>query len=596
MASPGGGDRGGGQAGKGGAPAGGGTSTKATTAKADDCPWKSALHKPPRAIYVMHGYDRTERSTVESALQSFVEHMTQSEKIIESIGANCENAYWNDLLKGAFHEGQRVADMMRCRLMNTALYFANGSVRTEDGSVTNNGGTDEATNKLRCEIVNVFGNILKHRYCPQQRPWKRGIEYAWEIMRQMGDTKWGGMVPPGPVLDQRCTECGYKSKGRKLGIVNGDMATWLLLQWRVMDKITKMERTMECTADWKEYQLEQGQHGNLTAQDEDGKKKLEDVKEEAKKTAEEIVKKMQDEVKEVLDDLGDCTASRATDCVKQLFEKEIRERAAEEAKKKKRDSVRPPAAAAATPAATTPEAPKPPAGGSTEETQKPDRDVARTDKTAGAQDAGGAASGSGQQPQAPASPVLPARPPPPPPPKGKASEGTQGRNDADKAGKCTESSTSTNANASSVSVSLGCTSDKELGVPDRVPPPPPDPAPGQPSAPKTDEDSSNSTPSKSASDPVELSSPENRQSPKVPPEADPVKDSSNLWGIGCATTGAGGRRGSCSPEEPSSGLPARSPGPLTEIMDKAKKSQLNDFDLVLCLPRTNTTTNISNRA
>ncbi|KJP84739.1 hypothetical protein AK88_05629 [Plasmodium fragile] len=255
-----------------------------------------------------------QRSTVDKVLTSFSDYMTRNDDTVEQWAANCDNEGWNDLMKQHSHKGQKVADVMRCRLMNTALWFANKD--DED---------DEEVNRLRCEVVNVFGNILKRRYCPQQGGRRRGIEYAWEIMRQMGNTEWGGVVPQGPVTKHECTECGYKGSWTDPGVVNGDMATWLLLQWRVMDKITHMERTMECTADWKTYQLEQGKDGNLAAPAADGKKKLEDVKEEAKKIAEDIVKKMHENVKKVLDDLGNCKESRDKDCVQQLFEKEVQE-------------------------------------------------------------------------------------------------------------------------------------------------------------------------------------------------------------------------------------------------------------------------------
>ncbi|KJP88226.1 hypothetical protein AK88_02173 [Plasmodium fragile] len=307
--------------------AAGGQGKMSQTAVTVECDGHNVWGWKHREIYVADRYSDKEWKAVTDVLEEFIKYLQDNNDKFDAHGANCDNTGWNDMTDTAYHVDQRVADMMRCRIMSGALWFANGAGNNTEEWEKKSEDQKKEIERLRCEVAHVFGHLLKTRYCQGQQPWYRGVEYAWEIMRQMGDTKWGGVVPDGPVTKHECTECGYKSKGRKLGIVNADMATWLLLQWRVMDNITNMERTMECTKDWAEYQLQLGQHGNLTAQDADGKKKLEDVKEEAQKTAEDIVKKLQDEVKAVFDDLGNCTASRDNDCVKQLFEKEIQERA-----------------------------------------------------------------------------------------------------------------------------------------------------------------------------------------------------------------------------------------------------------------------------
>ncbi|KJP85183.1 hypothetical protein AK88_05177 [Plasmodium fragile] len=263
---------------------------------------------------------KTEEWTrVKNVLDAFAEHMQRYEDLMAHVGANCNNAYWEDFTQGQHHAGQRVADMMRCRIMSGALWFAN--------EARNRGEQDTEDERRRCDVAHVFGHLLKTQYCKDKTPWPRGVEYAYKAMRNMGNTVNGTEGLKGPVVDGKCNICGYERSRTTPGIINGDMATWLLVQWRVMDKLTHMERTMDCTKDWAEYQLQPGKAGTITAKDEARKKKLDAVKEEAQETAEDIVKKLQDEVKVVLDDLGNCTAPRDNECVKQLFEKEIQARA-----------------------------------------------------------------------------------------------------------------------------------------------------------------------------------------------------------------------------------------------------------------------------
>ncbi|KJP89174.1 hypothetical protein AK88_01260 [Plasmodium fragile] len=274
---------------------------------------------------------------------------------MEALGSNCNNAGWEDFKQGEYHTGQTVADMMRCRLMSTALWFANESTHTAPKDIE-----DE---RMRCEVVNTFGYILKHLYCKPHPGWKRGVEYAWKTFQNMGDEKLGTGLPPGPVTDKRCTQCGYEGSWRPPGIINGEMATWLLLQWRVMEKITHMERTMDCTKDWKTYQLQLRQDGTITANDEEGKTKLEAVKEEVKKTAQQIVNHMQEEVTDVLVTVSRCSNGQeacGTELLKtiKVLEETIRER--EEAGTNAEDSVGTPPGSTTSARGSQPQAPASP--------------------------------------------------------------------------------------------------------------------------------------------------------------------------------------------------------------------------------------------
>ncbi|KJP84994.1 hypothetical protein AK88_05376 [Plasmodium fragile] len=67
-----------------------------------------------------------ELETLNKVLAAFVTYMQNNEQNVDAIGANCYNSGWNDFGDGkAYHKEQTVADVVRCRFMTLALFFAN---------------------------------------------------------------------------------------------------------------------------------------------------------------------------------------------------------------------------------------------------------------------------------------------------------------------------------------------------------------------------------------------------------------------------------------------------------------------------------------
>ncbi|KJP86046.1 hypothetical protein AK88_04303 [Plasmodium fragile] len=273
---------------------------KAKTGTEDNCEWRSVMDKGHSGLHVMGRYSNEEWTRVKNVLDDFATHMQNYEKYMEQLGANCNNAYWEDFTKGIYEDGQRVADMVRCRLMSGALWFAN--TQGIDGKGRGNDAERESYERLRCEVANVFGHLLRTTYCPKQNTWKRGIEYAYTAMRNMGKNQDGTPVATelaGPVVERTCNICGYEGSRTKPGIINGDIAQ-LLVQQGIMGELTQIERQMPCAKDWKQYIRDSATKGDSIKDilTERGIQEVEKVKEDIKRKTKQVIETAQDKVQQ----------------------------------------------------------------------------------------------------------------------------------------------------------------------------------------------------------------------------------------------------------------------------------------------------------
>ncbi|KJP88874.1 hypothetical protein AK88_01368 [Plasmodium fragile] len=238
------------------------------------------------------------KSKVDKVLNSLVQHMTHSHEHIEALGANCNNTHWDDFTQGIYHRGQTVGDMMRCRYVTLALYYANGwdagGNNTDEETAQPNTQEQTMNERLRCELANTFGSLLRERYCTRKQTWNRGVEYAWNVMTHIGSNKYGGQTLLGPVMDGRCTLCGYKGSWTQRGIINGDIAQWLVDQG-IMTEIAHIEQQMPCEKDWKKYKEQMGGTDNKVIEE----AKIPEVKQIEKKVVEEtqqVIEKVKDKI------------------------------------------------------------------------------------------------------------------------------------------------------------------------------------------------------------------------------------------------------------------------------------------------------------
>ncbi|KJP89168.1 hypothetical protein AK88_01254 [Plasmodium fragile] len=283
----------GGQAATGGAPAAGGTSTQAKTANADDCPLKTILKEDRRQVVVLGNYSKEELETMKRVLQQFIDYMDDPDGTVDALGANCYNTGWNDITDArTLFTGQTVADVIRCKLMTRALFFAN-----QEGE---NAEDKELYKRLRCEIANAFGYILENKYCDHKTAWKRGIKYAWKTMQNMGSSEYGGNPMTGPVFDKKCTECGYHAAGTIIRPVNGTLVDWLVSNAGIMDTIGNIEHKVDCSMQWTDYELTKAADGKIqiskkaapAAAPQDVEKEIKEVQDKIKSEALDVVKKM----------------------------------------------------------------------------------------------------------------------------------------------------------------------------------------------------------------------------------------------------------------------------------------------------------------
>ncbi|KJP84941.1 hypothetical protein AK88_05429 [Plasmodium fragile] len=236
---------------------------------------------------------KEELERMKDVLHDFMDYMEDPYGTVHALGANCYNTGWNDIDQDdIYYKEQTVADVVRCRLLTRALWFANGDNTQHKNA---NGGSAHMSadeERLRCDVVNAFGYILHHKYCAHKTAWTRGIKYAWKTVKSMGDP--GGIkgADRGPVIDARCTECGYDIKNPVVRVVNGHMAQLLIHEGNLMHKIGQLERTAHCAMQWKDYKSGPGRtdgNGNVDW------KNIPEVT----KTEKEIVQKTQAAIQEV---------------------------------------------------------------------------------------------------------------------------------------------------------------------------------------------------------------------------------------------------------------------------------------------------------
>ncbi|KJP84791.1 hypothetical protein AK88_05576 [Plasmodium fragile] len=343
-------------------------------------------------------------------LEDFKTYMETNKEHMDSYGANCYNVGWDDItVKKEYYMGQKVADVVRCRVMTLALGWANGW--GPDNTIGSSGNTDaqERQNMRKCEVANIFGHLLRHKYCPTQQHWRRGVEYSRIEFRNMKSAAEGGIGHVGgPVIDGRCTACGYKGHERLSRAINWQVVDWLLHNAHILDGIDKIDGGEYCNMKWADYTPGKRQENDKNAVDDT---KIHKIKQE-QETIRTVATNKMDEVQEAL-------------------EKKIQQKQAQDRTGKDKTSTN-------TKDTHSPKTPEKEKGkkaegqsngknteGPTDNRDKKQHDKADQTQTPGASspsaavgraDPSGAENG-GSQPQAPASPVLPAPPSPPPPPQ-----------------------------------------------------------------------------------------------------------------------------------------------------------------------------------
>ncbi|KJP85134.1 hypothetical protein AK88_05231 [Plasmodium fragile] len=425
MASP-----GGGNGGTGGAPGGGGKENGkiVKAGHGEACAADRAQQRPRTAVYVVPPLNKDEWNKWKQVLEHFTKYMDEHKDLADAYGANCYNVGWDDV-DPAPRKDQTVADVVRCRVMSVAWGFANRWDKNEhDTGERQSTDEDEKENMLRCEVVNVFGHLLKNKYCNGQRGYKRGVEYARIAFRHMKSAgTHGAGVVGGPVTAGKCTACGYDQHTRSAHAINWKVAEWLLYEGQILQGIENIEDTRFCNTKWAHYTQGKMKDGNPNVVNET---KITEIKPEQEKLRKKATKKM-DEVKEALE--------------KKIQEMRDKHMNAAEAKKKNHDGTKStegstqddssenaqlPAApspkgrsetsAADAPVPTSPSVPQPP----------PPQPKNENDQ-AGSGQGPGQGPGPGQQPP----------PPPPPPPDNEAKEpgaaaATPTSKDTQETGKC----------------------------------------------------------------------------------------------------------------------------------------------------------------
>ncbi|KJP84773.1 hypothetical protein AK88_05594, partial [Plasmodium fragile] len=277
-----------------------------TPAERDNCEWSSILDEKRKQVYVLRNYSDKDLEELKTVLQGFVEYMHKKDEYMEAMGANCNNTGWEDV-DDYPRKDQTVADVIRCRLMTGALFYANGGNGSEGTANKGRGVMDEKEKQLRCEAANAFGYILDNKYCAHKTPWRRGVKYAWKTVKAMGEA--GGIQEDkkGPVMKGDWTECGYKVTGAIIRPVNGNIVDWLVSKGGIMDKIGNIEGAAKCDMDWKEYikDKEQDVKGNVQKGEipevQEDERKVQEVIETARKELEEETKTRKGKHKEDTD-------------------------------------------------------------------------------------------------------------------------------------------------------------------------------------------------------------------------------------------------------------------------------------------------------
>ncbi|KJP85785.1 hypothetical protein AK88_04601 [Plasmodium fragile] len=384
---------GGGQGGSSGSGQGGKPSTgvavggqhqngKMANTEETECDADRILQRTHRPIYVVPPRDDNEWNKWKQVLQEFTEYMQDHNDLNEAYGANCYNACWDYITPGAVHfVDQTVADVVRCRVMSVAWAFANGW--GPKGSAQQNGVhmNEQEQNMFRCEVANIFGHLLKTMYCTSQQGYKRGVEYsriAFKSMQSAG--KDGAGVLDGPVLEDKCTACGYKDHERLAHAINLKVVEWFLEEGRIKAEIQALERAMPCKTKWTDYikQLDQGdKHIKEGWRDWNsikdrlsthGRKKLETAETLMNEKVKKIIKKVQEKQDDIVR-----AAKAAFEEKQQRAKKEI---ADGKDKRKKAEDSRNGEVVTKKPEATPPKAPETP------KEVSPDAKAPKEEKTA----------------------------------------------------------------------------------------------------------------------------------------------------------------------------------------------------------------------
>ncbi|KJP88407.1 hypothetical protein AK88_01859 [Plasmodium fragile] len=234
--------------------------------------------------------------------------MEQKNELNEAYGANCYNSGWDDFGTGKHHHrGQTVADVVRCRVMSVAWVFANGWGTTGSANTDGVEITQEERNMFRCEVANIFGHLLKAKYCPRQSGFKRGVEYsriAFQKMNSPGPHEAGNIT--GPVIEGKCTACGYGEYQRWANAINLKVVEWLMEHAHINEEIKRMQEAMPCTTQWTHYikQLDP-QHNPIKDGDRDWTSIKAHLSAAGNTTLETAEKDMEGEVKKIIEKVKD---------------------------------------------------------------------------------------------------------------------------------------------------------------------------------------------------------------------------------------------------------------------------------------------------
>ncbi|KJP85656.1 hypothetical protein AK88_04687 [Plasmodium fragile] len=271
------------------------------TAPAGECQGDRLLEWKHKTVYVVKSYSAEQWKKVKTVLDAFKNYMQQGKQHMDAYGANCYNVGWDDFKEdGHYFKGQTVADVVRCRLMSVALGWANGwNNSKQDKHKQEKNQTEKGMEeRLRCEVVNVFGHLLRANYCPDQKHWRRGTEYAFQTFTQMKTPPQGGAPGiEGPVVDGLCTMCGYGHKMQHVDAADLDIVNWLMQDGNILAGMDKIEDGADCNTKWAQYTATKRKANDNSKVDET---QIPEIKETEKKIVQEATRVIE-KAKEVVD-------------------------------------------------------------------------------------------------------------------------------------------------------------------------------------------------------------------------------------------------------------------------------------------------------
>ncbi|KJP84828.1 hypothetical protein AK88_05540 [Plasmodium fragile] len=269
------GGRGGGKAGSGAGPKEG-----VHTDKPGECQGDRLAEWKHPTVHVVPQYNKGELERLRDVFDDFKKYMDTYKDQEHAYGANCYNTGWDDITRAEhYFEDQKVADVVRCRVMTLALGWANGwnNSKQDKHKQHKNQTEKEMEERLRCEVVNVFGHLLRHRYCPHQQHWRRGTEYPWIVFKNMKSAGTNGIGQiDGPVVEGKCTMCGYGHNRQHVDAVNLDLVQWFLQHGNIWDGMQNIDERQFCNTKWAVYTKDNMKEYDTTRVDEE---KINDIKE-----------------------------------------------------------------------------------------------------------------------------------------------------------------------------------------------------------------------------------------------------------------------------------------------------------------------------